>query len=248
MAKTQLHQILAVESDRKNVVNKVIAEGKNTFNKKPGLFNGIFRSYQPIDEKDVERFSDETKPVEYTVRDKFQYVMKHVASYVDLAYQKDMANTMAKADIIVDDDVLASNVPAVMLITLEKQLIALRGVFEAAPTLGLGYEWKVDDKAKNTWKATGKPVYKSKKKTTAVVLYPATKEHPAQVKEVVEDIRVGQWNEIFRSGALSSAEKSEFLEKIDKLIGSIKKARSRANNQEVSKDRIANKIFNYILK
>ena len=88
--------------------------------------------------------------------------------------------------------------------------------------------------------------YKTKKVTTPLILYAHTDKHPAQVKEVVEDVRQGTWTTTKWSGMLSPSEKSELLGRVDALTQAIKCARVKANDQEAATNKIGQRLFDYI--
>jgi hypothetical protein len=243
----KLHELLAVEGDLKSTASKILNESIDTFNKRKHLFTGQVKTYSPSDEGG-EKFEPEIKKVEYTVEERLDYTMRHLGKFIDANYQKELSNKEATGDIIVGGKPIAEKIPATMLLSLEKYLTILFNVYKQIPTLDPGKDWKLDDKEKDIFKAKDKPQYRTQKKTTPVVLYQATKEHPAQVKEVTEDIRVGVWDIELQSACLSPRKKSEYLEKIEKLIGAIKKARARANEQNVPIETLAEKLFAYIKK
>ena len=241
----KLHELLAVESDLKNTANKILGETVDTFNKRKHLFTGHLKVYHPTDELG-EKFEPEVKKVEYTIEERLDYTLKYLSKFINANYQKEKTNKIARADIVIGGKKIAENVPATMLLSLEKYLSNLFQVYQTIPTLEPGKDWIKDDKEKDIYKTKDKAVYRSAKKTTAVVLYEATKEHPAQVKEVVEDVRIGYFEIELQSACITPRKKSEYLERIHTLISAIKKARARANNQEVEKASIATKLFEYI--
>ena len=241
----KMHELLAVESDLKNTMTKIVNETVDTFNKRRHLFTGHVKAYSAAEEHG-ESFDSEIKKVEYTVEERLEYTLKYVAKFLNANYQKELTNTLARADIVVEGRKIAEGVPATMLLALEKHLGLLFNAYQHIPTLEPGIDWKIDTKEKDIYQATLKPVYKTAKKTTAVVLYEATTEHPAQVKEVVEDVRVGTFEIVATSACITSKRKSEYLNRIMTLIAAIKKARARANSREIEKGSIAKQIFEYI--
>ena len=245
----KLHELLAVENDLKGNAHKILKETKDSFTKRKHLYNGQVKTYKPTEEGG-ERFADEIQTVDSTVTQRLDYTLKHIERFIDANYQKELANTQAKADILLfGGQVVAKNVPATMLLTLEKYLGALFETYNLIPTLEPGNKWNPDDKEKNLFVAEMPPQYKTKKKTSAVVLYPATKEHPAQVKEVTEDIRIGMWEIENRSGCHTPRAKSELIEKIQTLIAAVKKEKARANTQEVDKQaKIFKDFADFIMK
>jgi hypothetical protein len=73
---------------------------------------------------------------------------------------------------------------------------------------------------------------KTQKITYPVVMAEATDKHPAQVKEASRDEVVGTFSLIPRSGAATTLQKAQVLERVDNLITEVKKARQRANAVE----------------
>ncbi|YAG12836.1 hypothetical protein NSTC745_02147 [Nostoc sp. DSM 114161] len=80
-----------------------------------------------------------------------------------------------------------------------------------------------------------------------MVLYEATKEHPAQVKESSEDVPEGTWRTVKFSGAISQARQNELLRRVDKLMQEVIFAREQANSLEVTQqNQVARSIFGYL--
>ena len=79
-----------------------------------------------------------------------------------------------------------------------------------------------------------------------VVLYDATEHHPAQTQLISEDVTIGHWETTYRSGALPVPRKEALLEKIDAVRNAVKRARSRANDQEVARREVGAALLSYI--
>lgn len=242
----RLHTILAVEPDRKGAANKILAETRNTFSKKQDHFFGQVRTYFPLREGDLETFEPEVKEIVTTVKAKLDHTQKALIEQLDLLYQKEQANTHAKADLVIDDVVVAKDVPATVLLNFEHKFKEIRAMYDEIPTLPPDEVWKKDDSKADVYKTETKTSYKSKKETKPVILYPATDRHPAQITPVVEDIRIGSWELVRYAGCLSPLEKSIFLGRIDKVIQALKMARSKANEAEVEPVKMASFLFDYI--
>ena len=88
---------------------------------------------------------------------------------------------------------------------------------------------------------------RTRKRKKFLTVAEATKEHPAQVKEDVEDQNVGKYIKETWSGALTSARKAEILGKVDKLARAVKQARQRANCTEVPKLSVGKVLADYII-
>ena len=114
------------------------------------------------------------------------------------------------------------------------------------PVLGSEDDWFFDENS-NLYKTQPTQTSKTKKVQKPIVLYDATKEHPAQTQLITEDIVVGHWSTVKQSGALPMPRKKQILEKIEKLSNAVKFAREEANSTEAKQLYIANKIFQFIL-
>ena len=242
----KLHEILAVEGDLKGKADKILEETKTTFSKKQEHFVDIRKVYHPDDEKEAELVqADESKPMVETVMGKLEYTAKAVADYLDVVYQKENANTEARADLVLEDgNLLAGNVPATVLLGLESKLKNIREVYDAIPTLMPGDDWNKDAHSGH-YKAEEKRM-KTKKVFKNYVKAAATDKHPAQVDVYAEDDRIGIITTTKVSSALSPLEKSKLLERVDSLSRAVKQARQRANNTEVSPVKIGKKLFDYV--
>ena len=246
----QLHELLAVEGDLKGEKNTIRDETITVFSKKPNLFLGAIRTLEMFDEarKEEESAGTERQELTTTVLAKLKYTSKAFSRFWDAKLQKETANQEAKADIIVGDNVFAKAVPVTFLLGMEDELKQLRAVYLAIPTLQPGVDWTRDtQKGEGYWKATHPTVkHKGEKTIQSKIIVPVSKEHPAQVREWTEDVPVGRYVTENWSGMISPAEKSNVLSKIDMLLRACKKARQRANNQEVKRLSIGKKIFDFI--
>ena len=249
MAKPKLHELLAVEDDARGVATKVQDEAKITFVKRPEHFMASHRVYSPFEETTEDLSAHEqTLELTTTVAEKLAYVETQLAKYWDVVYKKESANQEAKADIVIGDQVIASDVPAGFLLGLEKKLGEYRRVCETIPTLQPGIRWEPDpDKGANIYRREpAEKTFKTEKFPNFRVLYDATKEHPAQIEKWTDNKNVGVYVKNVWSGMITVSDKSDLLDRIDNLIKAVKQARRRANGVEVSAGRIAKQLFDYI--
>jgi hypothetical protein len=247
MKKSVLHELLAVEGDLDGAHKKILSETTNTFIKKTEHFMGQHKKLEMFVDDGI-NYPEVNKKLDTTVGAKLSHMQKTERRYFDAMLQKEATNQTAIADLIVDGITIATELPATFLLGMETRLKHLRGVYESIPTLQPGVEWEKDpDTGEGIYK-TKLPEEKLKTETIVepVVLYPATKEHPAQVKEMSKVINVGKYVQTTWSGMISPAEKSAYLSRIDKLIRAFKKARQRANTTEVVNKSIGAEIFAYI--
>ena len=243
----KLHELLAVEGDLEGTYRKILEETKVTFTKKAEHFMGFIRTLRLFDEE-ATPLAPDYKELDSTVDAKLDYQKAHIIRYLDAVLQKEMTNTTAKADLIVDGKTIVKELPATFLLGLETKLKHVRDVYSTIPTLQPGVKWEKDENRGKGVYATANPeeTYQTEKIIDSVVLYKHTKEHPAQIKEVSKTIKTGKYTKIVWSGMLSPAEKSILLGKIDKLIRAAKQARQRANTTPVIKATVAKELFNFI--
>jgi transcription termination factor NusB len=241
----KLHELLAVEPDLKGAAEKIIAETINTFTKKANHFEARHKNYRPKDE-DGENFAPETQEMVTTVPQKLEHTKEIVSNYLDAVSQKELTNTEASAILEIDGIPLLNRpLPATLLLGLEGRLKQLREVYNSLPTLDPAENWKWDDQTK-TYEAEPKETYKTKKVFRNHVKAPATDKHAAQVETYTEDERIGTWNTKRWSGCLTPAEKSAVLARVDKLTQAVKKARQRANDNEVKDIKLGSLLFDFI--
>ncbi|QIG66777.1 hypothetical protein EVB27_107 [Rhizobium phage RHph_TM16] len=244
----KLHELLAVEQDLLKTATAMTLDAQTTFAKKPDHFLGQTRSTTYFaDERSPENTS-ETKAIVTNVDERLGYALRHFGKYIDAVLQKDVANTQAKADLIVNGVTLATGVPGVYLLGLEQKLLAIRPMIEAIPTLAPGVVWKTDDQAgPGYYVSDPSDQIKTEKVQEHKVLYDATDKHPAQIKEYTVDKNVAKISTIHRSGMWTPLKKATVLGNLDTMIQAVKKARMRANAQEVGNETIADKLLAALL-
>jgi hypothetical protein len=241
----KLHELLAVESSVTGNFNRDIQETVKVFGKAE-MFQRFVTKKEHFNDEDSKLNTTETKEITTTVKKRLDWFKKSVSDYFDLVLQKDKTNQKAVGDIVVDGVTVAKEVPATTILMLESKLQELRKVFEAAPTLPTGTKWEFDAN-EGIWN-TVEPVvsFSTKRITKPVVLYEATKEHPAQVKEVSEDVPVAKITKLTSVGMLTSLEKATILGRLDDLLQACKKARQQANMVTVEQAKMGDEIFKYL--
>jgi len=244
----KLHELLAVEGSLRSSATNALGEGITTFTKRSEHFDGVLKTYSPMDE-DGEQIPKDEKAIVTTVDDKLAFVAKQVSKSVDAIVSKEMTNSSGSAKSAVkigNDEVELS---ATSLLALETQLMEIRAMYKAIPTLDPARVWKKDTGAGSGFMKTDPEVrFRVVKKQVPIELAPATKEHPAQVQLVVKEEQVGSYETIYNSARLTPGEKSERLGRIDSLIRAVKKARVKANQVIAQDVKIGSKIFNFINK
>lgn len=232
---TALHEILAVEKSLETTANRLLEESKKTM-KKADLFRGVTRTLKMNKPEDEHMNEVNHMELTTTVDENLEYLEKPLSDYWDTVLRKDMTNQKAVADIVLEDGTkLFEGVPATFLLGFEKKLRELREVYNTIPTLQPGRKWikseldrhgiYTDDNQDIQFKTTKDPEFR--------IVAEATKEHPAQVKEVARTVNVGKYTQTEQSGMFSPLEKAARLTRIDALINATKRARMRANKETV---------------
>ena len=247
----KLHEVTAVDNDMRGLYQKIVSETKKTFGTKRSHFEGLTRTYSSeVSESDDYKRDPEITNLVTTVSAKLTYVEDQLAKIIDTQFQKEVTNCTAKADIIIGDSddktIIAKDIPVTVLIQLEKKLSEMRSqVYDVLPTLDPTKQWEWDqingyyvnkEPCKRVTRKVIKPLEKA----------PATKEHPAQTELISVDETTGYYNQTNLSGMVTPKKKSNLLVKLDTLIHAVKTARARANDAEVTKDKIAHKLFKFL--
>ncbi len=249
----KLYELLAVEPSLKGAVDKVLAETEPVFNSKNSAYMGFSKTYTPHKAEDLDLALPESKAVGYTVAQKFSYIGDHMIKLLDVLLQKEKGNQKAVADLIITVDeggiekdiVLAQAVPATLLLNLESRFEVLRTLLDKAPTCDPNYQWVKDTNGLGYMTGEIKTL-RTKKEPRVVTLSHATKEFPAQTHLLQEDLPVGTWIQVLKSGALLVHEKSALMSRLDMLIRALKKARMRANDIEIGKEKMGRAIFDFL--
>lgn len=248
--KPLLHEVLAVEQDVKANAERARSQLVETFRTKQTHFTGMRRTYRPFSvdeasgEEGGERLEAETQLAK-TVPEQLDLCLREVVKALDVGMQVDEANTRAKADIVIDGEVLLADVPATFLLQLERRLKEVQAVIKETPCFDPVRIWSVDPAADKKHVLRAEPVITIRKKRVRKynVMVEATKEHPAQVdivevEEPTGEIRAYDW-----TGMISTGKKEALLEQVERLIAAVKQARSRANTVEVDQARKVGKVL-----
>ncbi len=247
----KLHELLAVETNLENQANKTRSDLMNTFEKKRHLFEEKRVVFTPLGEGQtvVETQSD----IQSTVNKELSWVQTFLGKALDASYQVAETNTLARADVILEDDsntVLLTNVPATALLELEKRMVELTNLVTSIPTLDPAKGFSADSqRGEGYFQARSVNKTRSKKEKVVLIKYEATKEHPAQTELIDKDIPVGTINEQEWSGLMTPAQKTELINRVEVVSRAVRRARSRANEAEVNtSNKIGGKLLNYIFK
>jgi hypothetical protein len=240
----KLHQLLAILTSAKNGADAIKTEIYHTI-QKSALFSGISRTYSPTD-SEAFVYPSESTSVQKSAPDLINQFFQGYQELWDLAATQDWANTEAKANVVVDGETILRDVPVTHLLYLEKQVLTDAKTFlSKIPILDGDKTW-VYDSNRSAYVTLPRQSVKTKKVSKAIVLYEATKEHPAQVKEVTEDIVEGTWTTIDLSGALPAETVKALQTRVAKLLKAVVIAREEANALEVTPKTTFAPIFGYL--
>jgi hypothetical protein len=239
----KLNEIIAIASGRKGDVQKAVTDAYHKIQKE-GLFDGLSRSYKPRTE-DGERLPPEQKFPQLRVRDLIADASARWADLFDVTLTLDQGNCLAKADIVVDEQVLAKDVPVTTLLFLEKQLAEVRTFVGKLPVPDPSERWHYDS-GQDALATEPSQTARTKKVQKPIVLYDATEHHPAQTQLITEDVIVGDWTQILYTARVPAQEKNAMLERVDKLQDAVKIARERANGIEVQKKKCGEALLGFV--
>ncbi len=249
---TRLHEVLAVEASKEKTAGKLINEAKKTFGKE-SHFQGLSRKLTMFRDEDKKSNLEEHQALTTTVDEKLEYICPFIGDWLDVVLTKELTNQEARSPIIFqgengEDITVTDPLPATFLLGLETKLGRLRELYEAIPTLPPGVDWIEDEKEREgVWKTKHDQIQlKTRKDIDFRKVVDATKEHPAQVKEVpiVQDI--GRYVTTLYNGMMTPKEKALRIARIDEVLQAVKKARMRANSVEVNEAKIGRSLFGYI--
>jgi hypothetical protein len=240
----KLNQVIAVE---KGIKSKVTSD-VDTIHKsaqKPILFEGMAKTYKKKNDEDQDEVPAQRQHVQMVAARALADIGLRWRELFDVTAQKDYANCVARASIVVDGQTLLGDVPVTYLLFLEKQLTELYTIVSKFPTLDPSEVWQ-EDVAQGLWRTEPTLTTRTKKVQRPIVLYGATDKHPAQTQLIVEDIPVGTWETTRYSGALPETEHRRLLARIEKAQHAVKAAREQANMVDAPAQAIGEKVFGWL--
>lgn len=239
----KLFEVLAVEKDLMNqnaeALKKATARFANNEN-----FLGFTRHFAKLLE-DQPNLQDEKKDLPGVVDGELAEYLKSAGNYINITIEKENANTSAFADVVLNGETFLEHWSATALLNLEARLDELHKVFSAIPTLIEGERWTLDE-TRGYFVSDKRSQIRTIKTQKPIVLYEATKEHPAQVQLASLDVPSYEIEQVVYSGMLTISDKKARLERIEALQRAVKQARQRANTVETQPKEVAQKIFDFI--
>lgn len=246
----KLHELLAVNGNATQQAVRIATEIRALFTGKRHHFLKSVTVSRPLNEADGGETVEEQSEIQTTVNKELRWALPILAEAMDINHQIVVGNLTAKADIVMPDGtVLLAGVPAQTLLELEKQMGKIKEILDVVPTLDPAKGYSRDDSmGEGIYAAREVTKTRTKKIVKPFVKYEATKEHPAQVDIVSEDVPVATVTTKSWSGELTVEQKASMLERLDVMTRAIKAARSRANENVVDPKLPGNKIGETLLK
>ena len=239
----KLNAVIAIEQGTKRKGNEAKSEAYKIA-QKPSLFNGFVKKYRTKFEGG-ESFPDESQKVQVRATELVSGLAKVMNTLFNVEATKDYANTVAKADVVVEGKVLVSGAPTTFLLYLQKELTDLDTFISALPVLPDDDTWQYDATG-NLHKTEVTQTIRTKKVQKPLVLYPATDKHPAQTQLITEDETVGFWETIKQSGAMTIDEKKELQRRLQQLSDAVKSAREQANMTEAVDNKAGDALVRFL--
>jgi hypothetical protein len=236
----KLHELLAVRESARGQSEKVRTGLIDTFNKKRHLFGQKIVTFTSNKEGAAAR-TEEQSELQTTVMQELKWLTPIVAGALNVEALINYTNAIARADVMLPNgDVIIKDVPATALLELSKRLGEVKQFVEAIPTLDPAKGFRLDEQRQDGTYAA-RPVHKTRtaKEQRPIVLYDATKEHPAQTQLITQDVPIGTIEELEWSGLITPADKAGMIERVEELIRAVTSALSRANDAEAPSARMA---------
>ena len=247
----KLHELIPVNNALEGQVDKCSTDLADTFAKKHHHFTEKLVTVTSMEEAGAPSTTEEQLALQSTVQKELTWIRPFWVKAIDSAHQINIGNTQAKANIVLEDGTtLGDHIPATTLLELDKTLTKFKNLLAAIPTLDPSKGFKPDG-SREPGVSVARDItrVRTAKRQKALVLYPATEQHPAQTQLITEDVPVARVTTQEWSGMITPAEKAEKLERCENLMRAVKAARSRANEVEVdvNANRIAGKLLDYVL-
>lgn len=250
MATKKLFEYLVVRDQLKTQTKKLTHDLAATFEKKRHLFEEKRKTFTPSTEAGGVPTVEEQSDIQTTVVSELKWLAGHWVKSIDVARQVEEGNTLARADVVLDDGkVLLANVPATALLELVQRADEIVSLLQTVPTLDPSKAFREDaSRGENIFRARDVSKKRTKKIEDFIVVVPATTEHPAQVAKINKDIETGDILEQEWSGLVTPARKSDMLARAEELRRAVKSALQRANASELPTEPRAGKaIFEFVL-
>ncbi len=231
---TKLHELLAVQSSLSGQASKTRSDLAVTFEKKRHIFEARKKSFTPLEENALTTVEEESN-IQDTVGSQIEWLLPYLANAIDVAYQIDLGNTAAKADIVTaNGQTLAKDIAATTLLQLEKRIAEWKELISAIPTLDPAKGFRPDpEHGASHYKARDVTKSRTRKEKQVICLAKATDKHAEQAQLIDGEKVIGTILEQEWSGLITPGKKADLLDRVEILYRAVTKARSKANDHSV---------------
>lgn len=247
---TRISQIISVVGGVKNDVESQTSALERSVTQ-PELLSGISRSYRPRAEDGVQLPPQSTR-VQITAEETLAKVESLLTRFLDVTRTLDEANAQARADVIIDGNVILNSVTTGHLLFLERELGKIQEFVAKIPVLDQATTWTTEGQDRGVSKTPPVETERTEKKPYNHVRVKAEVIDGHLVAPVVDvmahDEVVGYWSTVKFSGALEPRRKREILDRITMLREAVKYAREEANATDVIDVREGRAIFEWLLR
>ena len=243
MATPKIHQTIAVLKGLKSEAEKSLTNAYHLL-QKPALLSGLSKVYEPRSE-DGDRLPSEGQRVQATVPAIVETIKHPFTRLFDEELALDLANCVARADVIVDGKVLIKDAPVTYLMFLDKQLTNLATFIGKWPTLDTAKDWHANAQT-GIWQTPPVLTVRTDKVPEKFVKSDATDKHPAQVEILYLDRPVGTWTKIEFSGAIPVQDGISTLARVQALQEAVKVAIQVANATDAPPQKIGASLLTYL--
>lgn len=246
----KLHELLAAAKSITGQATHKRTELMATFDKRVHLFSKKLVTFKPVTEGIPDEIREQ-RDIQTSVKAELAWISKAIVKAIDAGFSIDVANTEATADIVLESgSTLATGIPATALLQLEHRIKELAELLKTVPTLDPAKGFKLDpDTGDGVYKAIEVNKVSTKKVEEFITVAAATKEHPAQVTKVTNDVKVGTILEQEWSSLITPSDKADLLDRCEDLLRAVVAARSRANDANVDQKvtKIGDMLLGYVL-
>lgn len=236
---TYLHQIIAVRPGVESAAQTALDQAKTVLavggDRSPltGLIRTHVAKSQEFDEQPEQR-----RRVQLTTAGLLDHVAGAQGALIDWQLTRETGNAAARANVVVDGDIVLADAPAGFLLFLEARLDLLsKQLVAALQALDPAEDWHdgAADPAleRGVYRATPRSQLSTLKKLVAHVGVDPTEFQPAQIQWRDEDVVSGTLTYTKFSGQLPAARIEEIHARLTKLVTAVRTAREEANRLEV---------------
>lgn len=243
---TRLHQLLAVEKGVRSHAQSIIDRAYHTL-QRGELFNGMARIWEP-EQDDGPVFPNERSIVQQQVPDILDQFRDAMGEKLDVWFKRDTTNQIAKANVVVDGQILIKDAPVTFLLAIEKEFVDIKTFIEKCPTLDSAKEWNKDTNSGLYKTIDPIKTQKTQKVEEAQTVIQPTEHQPGQYHVFKRDVLLGYWSQVSESGAIPATLKRQWLDKANKVLRAIRDAREEANATPLvdTGKNVGEEVFNFI--